>query len=63
MDIKGRMPKVVLLPLLISWVMDIHCQSLLELLPFLGRKHGSIALINYSVINISLETQFVNNFI
>lgn len=62
-DIKGRMLKVVLSPFLISWVTDTHGQSLLELLHFLGRKRESIALINYSVISISLETQFVNNFI
>lgn len=56
-DIKGWMLKLASSPSLISQDMDRQCQSSLELLPCLGRKHNSIDLINYSIISIRLETQ------
>ena len=62
-DVKGWMLKLVHSPFLISLGMDMHCQSSLELLPFLCRNCGSIALINYGVISIRLETQLLNNLI
>lgn len=47
---------------LISQDMDMHCQSFLELLPCLGRKHNSIDLLNSNIYFYQARNTILKQF-